>query len=1012
MDPNVEMWKFKDGLNKDDAVYTGGNVGIGTSNPQAKLDVNGKMISNYVEVKPQDNTYEWWEIKLRSSNTWAYSDVYIDNRANYFRVFGDGSEKFTVNIKDGSTNIAGNTKINGNLETKGNVVVGKDIIMKDGRKILYKDEANKLYAMKKNNLPFTVIGKWWDYLKPDVKWDFRAPIVKQNQYFLEEADGRIIWLRIGYDGKKYGLFYSYFDKAKDKFINTDIQYNLDYFKTNWEYPCKIIWQTEDSVTIKTCTTNAAWESEEKDTYFIITNWDTLNPVENNKHIKKLPSAVPTANWYSSKLYYFASIDKIAYLEPMHFRVFNGDGTEIDYINDFTNTHTRTIFTYDAPDQTDGKWCTQWTYLIMCNHTTHAGIQRWDPYAYYIALDKNGDLIIQNTRMYRERRNWGNYKNWRFTANIKTRFSFKDKKLYYLNQMPLKFDRNNQDANKSNGIINWAPTSLIWRKSYDISYLKRSKKVLMSVSWRYPDAGWDPGYKIWINKGITPAEFIYNDNKLDDIWPENKKWYEKQMYSIPYDASLLWKWLSKTYFVGNKKIYSYAYSYTYSPTWWEWKFRHTVSTLPSLTVSNNSLSIPKKTELVNVDGKDSFFYDHRYDSMYLDNQGKIRIVFVENNKLKVYKEELNNWNGWVETIWDVSTTYYNDVKNNIKNNFSSSLDWDIRWLVVRPLNDRYFIAHFYTWKQTCSDSDDANGKCHKYEWTNKLYAVLYKYNNWKLSRYTWLLKIDQIDKKYPMDKERSVKFVSYINSSKNKLMFWTNGYRTHSYPDHNYGGYDSDVSVIIDLNKKSLIQTKRTNRRNYRWAGDFRPIGIHPDYGPYYVSIPWEEQYIYYDPDHYTGSSLDEKMENVFKNLSFSQKHKVLWVTPAKWFIIYTSSSQITDHGQTDILKTKAYNLPDILWVSENEIKNKTIYAYPNPNNITELKFDLKMDPNKTYIIVIHTTDRWIGSVKLIDGLYINSSQVTVSNIFVNDSIKMIDKKTWKVVILTVEDGKIVIRNLK
>jgi hypothetical protein len=41
---------------------------------------------------------------------------------------------------------------------------------------------------------------------------------------------------------------------------------------------------------------------------------------------------------------------------MHFRVFNGDGTEADYINDFTKDHTRTIFKYDAPNG-DGKSCT-------------------------------------------------------------------------------------------------------------------------------------------------------------------------------------------------------------------------------------------------------------------------------------------------------------------------------------------------------------------------------------------------------------------------------------------------------------------------------------------------------------------------------------------------------------------------------------------------------------------------------------------------------------------------------
>jgi len=28
-------------------------------------------------------------------------------------------------------------------------------------------------------------------------------------------------------------------------------------------------------------------------------------------------------------------------------------------------------------------------------------------------------------------------------------------------------------------------------------------------------------------------------------------------------------------------------------------------------------------------------------MYLDNNGKIKIIYVENNQVKLYKEELNN-----------------------------------------------------------------------------------------------------------------------------------------------------------------------------------------------------------------------------------------------------------------------------------------------------------------------------------------------------------------------------------
>ena len=1006
-------------------ITSGWNVWIWTTDPQAKLDVNGKIISNYIDVKPQNTDKEWWEIKLQKSNS-NYSDAYLDNYEDKFRVHSNGTTKFQVNLKDGSTTIAGNTKINWDIETDGNITVWKNIIMKDGRQILYKDEAAKLYAVKNSNLPFTVIWEAWDYLKPDIKWDFKSPIVKWNQYFLEEANGRVIWLRVWFDGKKYWLFYSYLDQTKGVFVDTDIQYQLDNFKVNGEYPCKIIGQTEDSVTIKTCITNAQWISEEKDTYFIITNWDTLNPVENNKHIKKLPSWVPTANGYSSKLYYFASIDKIAYLEMrndnrkwnIEFRVFNGDGTEIDYTNDLTNDNTRTIFKYDAPDQDDGEWCTTWTYLIMCNHTTYGGIQRWDPYAFYVALDSSWDLIIQNTRSYRERRWRDNHKTWQFTANIKTRFSFKDKKLYYLNQMPLKFDVNDPNANISNWIGWYYPDRwryyLIRRKSYDISYLKRSKKVLMSVSGTYPSYPKDPGYKVRINTDVTPAEFIYNNDNLWDIWPENKQGYEKNYHSIPYDASWLWKWLSKTYFVGKNKIYSYAYSYTYTPEGGDWKFRHTISTLPDLEIVNNSLKIPTTTELVDTSRMD--FYAHRYDSMYLDDNWNIRIIYVENNQLKVYKEELNNWNWWVEVLGNISETYYDDTLNNIKNEPSIKEllndGYSLYRYRIKPLikhgNDIYFLWLFVLWKP--------NGNKNTYWaelWTSKVYFKLFKYNtDWTLSAYNAsTLYLEQDDKWLIWNRDRWLKMVSYMTSDASKLMFyyvWMERSRTS-------GRWDFDYSIVYDMANKSIVTKKDTNRRNYRRSTDFRLVGIHPEYGPYYTSAPWEAQYIYYYP--MTWSTLDERMEDAFKNLNFDSssdswiqpRHKVLWVTPARWFIIYTSASKISSNWITDVLQTKSYNLPEVLGVSENDIKNKTIYAYPNPDNITELKFDLEKDPNKTYIITIQTSDIWIASVNLLDGMSIDTEQVIVNNIFVGWAIKMIDRKTWKTVLITVEDWQIVIQ---
>jgi hypothetical protein len=73
----------------------------------------------------------------------------------------------------------------------------------------------------------------------------------------------------------------------------------------------------------------------------------------------------------------------------------------------------------------------------------------DPYYTSIALDNDKNILVQSHITYRERRTWDNHKNWIFTANIKVKLDLSNNKLYYLNQMPLEFDRNDENKNKSN-----------------------------------------------------------------------------------------------------------------------------------------------------------------------------------------------------------------------------------------------------------------------------------------------------------------------------------------------------------------------------------------------------------------------------------------------------------------------------------------------------------------------------------------------------------------------------------
>ena len=72
-------------------ITSGGNVGFGTANPSAKLEVVGGLkLSNGAADGP--------ELILASA---GYSDWYNDNNSGRWRIFYGGSEKFSVNGADG-----------------------------------------------------------------------------------------------------------------------------------------------------------------------------------------------------------------------------------------------------------------------------------------------------------------------------------------------------------------------------------------------------------------------------------------------------------------------------------------------------------------------------------------------------------------------------------------------------------------------------------------------------------------------------------------------------------------------------------------------------------------------------------------------------------------------------------------------------------------------------------------------------------------------------------------------
>ncbi len=89
-------------------VAPGGNVGIGTSAPTAKLDVQGAAVVNYLAVDPQNATTEGGEISLRGS-TAALANWQIDNLSGRLRFHAAGGEWFTMNTAGKASFSAGST---------------------------------------------------------------------------------------------------------------------------------------------------------------------------------------------------------------------------------------------------------------------------------------------------------------------------------------------------------------------------------------------------------------------------------------------------------------------------------------------------------------------------------------------------------------------------------------------------------------------------------------------------------------------------------------------------------------------------------------------------------------------------------------------------------------------------------------------------------------------------------------------------------------------------------------
>ena len=80
------------------------NVGIGTLSPVAKLDVAGRIIGNYLTIRPENTTVEWGEILL-SRAAGMTKNAHIDNSADRFRIHNGSSEMMSADLLTGNVGI-------------------------------------------------------------------------------------------------------------------------------------------------------------------------------------------------------------------------------------------------------------------------------------------------------------------------------------------------------------------------------------------------------------------------------------------------------------------------------------------------------------------------------------------------------------------------------------------------------------------------------------------------------------------------------------------------------------------------------------------------------------------------------------------------------------------------------------------------------------------------------------------------------------------------------------------
>lgn len=910
----------------------------------------------------------------------------------------------------GNAQIKGDTVINGNTHIDGNLKVVGTTVIADGQKLLFENDEDRVFANRKTNLPFQ---KLWSnsYLKPDIKGDFKAPVVVAHRpsYFVEEADGTVIGLRVGYDGEKRGLFYMYSKSGQKQDLHmTDQQYFLPALETAWFYPCDLISSNQFGFTFAACSYD---DAAVKQYYFLGNNADSLDPSINDNQLTEITSIYKGGY----KIDYIA--DKKIYVQYQghgtNSRMYIYDDTfaAINFTNPINSTDNSLVFNFDP---------STWQYWDF-KGTTYAGGCRGGPRSAYAAYNANdGKVYFQFVNCFRERRPASlGFSYFHTLANIKLAYNPETQAIEYLNTMPIVFDPAANSANNFNGSIwNISTSTPIYYINHHTSYLKKSKRVWHTGVKAYPGQIQRQGVSIAEFTNSTQLDYVYQNGDLStDVHPSRKVGFSSEIEKTPYDASLLWKYLEQGIFASKNRFAMKSTRFNYWKTSLESGF---VSTKVQIADSD-TINKEGNVEIAEVN-----YAKLVWANKSLDENGENIAYRIEGNNIMKYLGGSNdgkgaiinhvtlpsNWKDLIKTELNKTADQYYidkpvaiipDGKTNRTVN-QSNIDKTIYGFRIIPVSDSHFFVNFAIADKRFSI--DSAGQ--KYP-MNYMYYQMFSYNSSWVSPMgsSILYAADQV--RYTCSAGYSPDSISYLEWS--NLYIIDTGLTCQTMWS---GARRNTIQVQFDVAMNTAITTRYIWSIGHQYYATQIPLWLHHLFGAHFTTRGHHIQLNSYAD--FTVLDWKERVKKSFNDfwIANNSGRKVMSIQPPTGFIIYVSSSEITANGESGTLKTASYDLSKVLpGITDNaQLQNKTIYGYPDDTEPGLLVFSLTRDSTKQHIVEVMTHNEGIKRIDILDGLTITTNDVSISTLHIKNHIIIRDKVNGNDYMLSVSNGALKVEQYK